>query len=79
MIRNCKKICCFLFNEGCLFGCPIASFFYVQAGLHDSFYGVVGGATLSFDDHYLVCCHTLFFFFFSFEHGEATFSSDSPC
>jgi hypothetical protein len=41
----------------------MASFFHVQAGLHDSFYGVVGGATLSFDDHYLVCHHTLFFFF----------------
>jgi hypothetical protein len=26
---------------------------YWEAGLHDSFYGVVGGATLSFDDHYL--------------------------
>ncbi|KAH9568465.1 hypothetical protein CY35_03G078300 [Sphagnum magellanicum] len=36
---------------------------YWEAGLHDSFYGVVGGATLSFDDHYLVCCHILFFFF----------------
>jgi hypothetical protein len=56
----------------------MASFFYVQAGLHDSFYGVVAGATLSFDDHYLVCCHTLFFLF-SFEHGEVTFSSYSPC
>jgi hypothetical protein len=56
----------------------MASFFYEQAGLHDSFYGVVGGATLSFDDHYLVCRHTPFSFF-SFEHGEATFSSYTPC
>ncbi len=51
----------------------MASFFYVQAGLHDSFYGVVGGATLSFDDHYLVCCHTLFFFFFSLNMARPHF------